>query len=291
MGKKKKAAEPKAVKTTKEAAAPVESKKDSTMVYKHVDVDFWKTSAHKEEIGFHKDLKYSAKSRYFTDDYEIEGVIVVDGDESKKHIVAYHKVAWDKKEPIDRALKVRTFTSMKDDKGGNFTGGVELSITDSIIQSFYIRDDPGIVLIVNLPNTKNLIRVARAHKLKGWKFAFPLIPGKSGESIRVFEINGKVGFGLDFTVDEKNQKVADIDGKKLNIGGKWEIDIYDEALSKDKIFVDTLTMFACACKFLEDAEKIVKKIFKDFDDPKSDFKFIPDPQELDLFKNPRRLKG
>jgi hypothetical protein len=285
MAKKKKSTEP-AKKVEK-----AESEKPSSVVSKRIEVDYWRTSAHSEELGIHKGLKYSAKSRYFTDSFDIEGTIIIDGDESKKEVIAYNEKDWEDPDIAKRGLKVRTFSAMHEGKGGNFQGGVELSITDSLIQTYHIKEDPGIVLVINLPQTKNLVRITRSRRLKGWKFAFPLIPEKSGEPLRMFEIRGKVGLGLDFEVTEKERKIANVDGKKLNIGGKWEIEIFDEELSDDKAFVKTLALFGCACKFLEDCEKLIKQIFKKFDDPKSDFKFVPDKQELDLFKNPRRLKA
>ncbi len=287
MAKKKK--EKKGKKEKKEEK--VETKKSSDKVYKRIEVDFWKTSAHMSELGLHKDLKYSAKSRYFTDKYEIEGDITIDGDSNKRQVIAYNEKSWKAKNLEDRDLKIRTFTPVKEGKGGNFTGGIELSTAESLIQSYHIKGDPGIILIVNLPQNKNLYRIIRSRRLKGWKFAFPLLPEKDVDHLRVFEIKGKVGLGLDFEVTEKERKIADIDGKKLNLGGKWEIEIYDEELSKHRTFTKILALFACACKFLEAGEKTIKKIFKKFDDPKSDFKYVPDKEELDLFKNPRRLKA
>ena len=288
MTKKKKEKEKK--KKTEKKEKKVETKKSTDQVYKKIEVDFWKTSAHISELGIHKDLKYSAKSRYFTDKYEIEGDITVDGNKDKREVIAYNEQSWKAKELMDRDLKIRTFTPIRDDKGGTFKGGIEISTTESLIQSYHIKEDPGVILIVNLPQNRNLYRIIRSRRYKGWKFAFPLIPEKDGESLRVFEIKGKVGLGLDFKVTEKERKIADIDGKKLNLGGKWEIEIFDEELSKNKTFTKILSLFACACKFLEASEKTVKELFKKFDDPKSDFKFFPDKEELDLFKNPRRLK-
>lgn len=291
MTKKKKEKETKkeGKKEKKEKKGKKEKKEEK--VYKRIEVDFWRTSAHMSELGLHKGLKYSAKSRYFTNRYEIEGDITIDGNSDKRQVIAYNEKSWKAKTFEDRDLKIRTFTPIKEDKGGNFTGGIELSTTESLIQSYHIKGDPGVILIVNLPQNKNLYRIIRSRRLKGWKFAFPLLPEKDVDHLRVFEIKGKVGLGLDFEVTEKERKIADIDGKKLNLGGKWEIEIFDEELSKNKTFTKILTLFACACKFLEVAEKTVKELFKKFDDPKSDFKFSPDKEELDLFKNPRRLKA
>ncbi len=289
MTKNKKEKEKK--KERKKEEKKAKAKKSSNIVYKRIEVDFWKTSAHMNELGIHKGLKYSAKSRYFTNKYEIEGDITIDGNKDKRHVIAYNEKSWKEKELMARDLKIRTFTPIKEGKGGSFTGGIELSTTESLIQSYHIKDDPGVILIVNLPQNRNLYRIIRSRRYKGWKFAFPLIPEKDGESLRVFEIKGKVGLGLDFEVTEKERKIADIDGKKLNLGGKWEIEIFDEALSGNRTFTKILSLFACACKFLEAGEKTVKELFKKFDDPKSDFKFFPDREELDLFKNPRRLKA
>ena len=68
--KKKKAAKAPAAKIPDAPKAPAKK-----IVFKKLKVNFWRTRLHDEELGVHQQLKYTAKTRWFSKNFDIEGVI------------------------------------------------------------------------------------------------------------------------------------------------------------------------------------------------------------------------
>ncbi len=82
-------------KPSKKPATPEAPVKPKKKVYKKLKVNFWRTRLHDEELGVHQQLKYQAKTRWFSKHFDIEGVIEEDGE--KKYIIAFSKESWEEK--------------------------------------------------------------------------------------------------------------------------------------------------------------------------------------------------
>jgi len=280
-------------KTTKKApkkaattTAPPEPKK---AVYKKVKVNFWRTRLHDEELGIHQQLKYQAKTRYFSKNFDIEGVIEIDG--KKKFIIAFNKDDWQEKPIEERRLICRYFTIMEEgldgnQKGGNFKAGIELSVAHSLVQSFEIRS-PAPVFFMQIPGTINLVRLVRGWRIMGTRWSFPLLPEQAGDKLQMIMCKGVIGPGRNYNILLGGNRIARVDGQRVQ--KNFELEIFDEAYAKDKTFVKYLTLFALICNFMHDAEKLIKRLYKKMKKTAtSDYK-IP-KQELDLFKNPRMMR-
>jgi len=223
-----------------------------------------------EELGIHQQLKYQAKTRYFSKNFDIEGVIEIDG--KKKYIIAFNVDDWEENDG--------------NQKGGNFKAGIELSVTHSLIQSFEINT-PAPVFYMQIPGNINLIRVVRGWRLMGTKYTFPLLPEQTGDKLQMILCKGVVGPGRNYNVFLGDQKIARVDGQRIQ--KNIELEIYDEAYAKDKNFVKYMILFGCACNFMHDAEKLIKRLYKKMKKTAtSDYK--SPKQELDLFKNPRMMR-
>jgi len=286
-GTKKESVKKKAAKKApKKAAAPP---KPQRAVYKKVKVNFWRTRLHDEELGIHQQLKYQAKTRYFSKNFDIEGVIEIDG--KKKFIIAFNKDDWQEKPIEERRLICRYFTIMEEgldgnQKGGNFKAGIELSVAHSLVQSFEIRS-PAPVFFMQIPGTINLVRLVRGWRIMGTRWSFPLLPEQSGDKLQMIMCKGVVGPGRNYNIFLGANKIARVDGQRVQ--KNFELEIFDEAYAKDKTFVKYLTLFAMVCNFMHDAEKLIKRLYKKMKKTAtSDYK-IP-KQELDLFKNPRMMR-
>ncbi|MHA1985447.1 MAG: hypothetical protein ACW98D_02300 [Promethearchaeota archaeon] len=287
---KKEAVKKKATKKApKKKVAPVAPPKPKKQVYKKIKVNYWRTRLHDEELGIHQQLKYQAKTRYFSKNFDIEGVIEIDGE--KKYIIAFNVDDWEEKPIEERRLICRYFTIMEEgmdgnQKGGNFKAGIELSVAHSLIQSFEIRSAAP-VFFMQIPGTINLIRLVRGWRLVGTRWSFPLLPEQSGDKLQMIKCRGVVGPGRNYNIFLGEEKIARVDGQRVQ--KNFELEIYDEAYAKDKTFVKYLTLFALACNFMHDAEKLIKRLYKKMKKTAtSDYK-IP-KQELDLFKNPRMMR-
>jgi hypothetical protein len=278
----------KAPKTGKVSTEPPKPKR---AVYKKMKVNFWRTRLHDEELGIHQQLKYQAKTRWFSKNFDIEGVVEVD--DEKKYIIAYSKESWEEKPELEKRLSCRVFTIMEEKvtdsstaKGGNYKGGLELSVTHSLIQSYEIKH-PAPVFFMQIPRTINLSRVVRGWRLVGTRWTWPLLPEQKDDKFQIIRAKGVVGPGRNYNIFIGDVKVARVDGQVVQ--KNFEIEIYDEAYAKDKTFVIYLILFGCICNFMKGAEKIVKKLYKQMrKTATSDYK--PPKQELDLFRNPRMMR-
>ncbi|MFX1554777.1 MAG: hypothetical protein ACFFBV_12680 [Promethearchaeota archaeon] len=278
-------------KSSKKAAAPEVEPKPGRAVHKKIKVNFWRTRLHDEELGIHQQLKYQAKTRWFSKNFDIEGV--VEEDDEKKYIIAFSKDDWEEKPLEEKTLTCRIFTIMeekitdvKEARGGNFKGGVELSISHSLIQSYEIKH-PGPVFIMQIPRTIYLARVVRGWRLVGTYWSWPLLPEQKDDKLQVVTAKGIVGPGRNYWIYVGDQKIARVDGQVVQ--KNFEIEIYDAAYAKDKMFVIYMILFGCVCNFMNVAEKIIKKLYKKMKKTGTSDYEIP-RKELTLFRNPRMMR-
>ncbi len=286
---KKKASTKKASTKEAEEEAPIEEIKPKKIVYKKIRCNLWRTRLHGEELGIYQALKYQAKTRYFAKDFDIEGVVEIDGE--KKYIIAFNKEDWEEsKDPADRRLILRLFTILEEKmgvgKGGTFKGGIEFSILHSLVQSMEVRH-PAPVFFIQTPRTTSLPRIVRGYRFIGTRWTFPLLPEEKDDKFQMVVAKGVIAPGNDYNILIGTKKVAKIDHQKIT--KDVEIEIYDEEYANDKVFVDSLTLFGCLCFFMKDAYKIVKYFIKDMKKTGTSDYEVP-KQEMDLYKNPRLMR-
>lgn len=278
-------------KTTKKEVAAGAEPKPKKAVYKEMKVNFWRTRLHDEELGIHQQLKYQAKTRFFSKNFDIEGVVEIN--KEKKYIIAYSKESWEEKPEAEKRLVCRIFTIMEEKvtgagtaKGGNYKGSLELSITHSLIQSYEIKH-PAPVFFMQIPRTINLVRVVRGWRLVGTRWTWPLLPEEKDDKFQIVRAKGVIGPGRNYNIFIGDVKIARVDGQVIQ--KNFEIEIYDEQYAKDKTFTIYLILFGCMCNFMKEAEKMVKKMYKKMKKTAtSDYK--PPRTELSLFRNPRMMR-
>jgi len=265
--------------------------KPSKAVYKDMKVNFWRTRLHDEELGVHQQLKYQAKTRWFSKNFDIEGIVEEDGE--KKYIIAFSKDDWEEKPLEEKRLTCRLFTIMeerisdaKEAKGGNFKGGFEFSVTHSLVQSYEIKH-PAPVFIMQIPRIIYLARCVRGWRLVGTYWSWPLLPEQKDDKLQVVTAKGIVGPGRNYWIYIGDQKVARVDGQRVQ--KNFEIQIFDETYAKDKMFVMYMILFGCICNFMHEAEKMIKRLYKKMKKTATTDYKIP-TQELYLFRNPRMMR-
>jgi hypothetical protein len=268
--------------------APIEEPKPKKMVYKKIRCNLWRTRLHGEELGIYQALKYQAKTRYFAKDFDIEGIVEFDGE--KKYIIAFNKQDWEEGAPEEKRLTLRLFTILEEKmgvgKGGNFKGGVEFSITHSLVQSAEIRY-PAPVFFIQSPRTTSLPRIVRGHRFIGTRWTFPVLPEEKDDQFIIVVAKGVIAPGNDYNIMIGKKKIARVDHQRVT--KDVEIEIYDEDYANDKVFVEYLTLFGCICFFMKDAYKIVKNFSKEMKDTGTT-EYKPPKMEMDLFKNPRLMR-
>lgn len=289
MAKKKETTKKTTTKKKKAEEAPAEeAPKEKQVVHKKLRVNLWRTRLHGEELGVYQSLKYRAKTRLYAKDFDTEGVVEIDGE--KQWIIAYNKDKWQTTKddaPEKARLLLRMFTILEEKmgigKGGNFVGGVEFSITHSLIQSFEIKH-PAPVFFVQLPRRPHLVRIVRGWRLKGTRWSWPLLPEKAGDKLQMVKAKGTIGLGRDYDIYLGDVKVARVDMQRVE--KDVEIEIYDEAVAEDKEFYVILSLFGAMCFFMKDCEDIIEGFYKTMKDTgTTDYK-VPRHEEI-LFRNPR----
>ncbi|MHA1302965.1 MAG: hypothetical protein ACTSPI_04610, partial [Candidatus Heimdallarchaeaceae archaeon] len=75
--------------------------------------------------------------------------------------------------------------------------------------------------------------------------------------------------------------------KFLNLGGRFDIEIYDEDLAKTREFYTTLILFASTLRWYNEIRKTVAELIKIIS--VQDIKLKLDESEADLYLNPRKM--
>lgn len=274
----------------KKAAAGTEPEADtSKIVHLKILVNFWRTRLHDEELGIHQQLKYQAKTRWYSKNFDMEGLIEVDG--KKKYVIAFNKEVWEEKPLEEKRIVCRFFTIMEESmaslpKGGNFKGGVELSIAHSLIQSYEIKHAAP-VFFFQVPGILNLIWLCRGWRLIGSRWTFPLLPEEKDDKLQMVMAKGVVGPGRNYKIYIGNVLIARIDGRPIQKA--YAIEIYDKDYAKDKTFVIYMILFGITCNFMNVSQKLIKRLFNKMKSSGTSDYTIP-RTELMLFRNPRMMR-
>lgn len=240
-----------------------------------IEVDMWKTSLHGKEIGIKKKEQYMAKARQFTRGMDIIGELKEDGKSIGN--VAYRE------DIKDERLVIKLFTESM-----NWYGTLEEAVGRSLTQSLVYRQKFASFFLI-LPRYKYMLKLEKNLGGIGRKETYSFAFFNEEGNVKSFMIEQKrFSFGDDWVIkDATGQKVADIDGKKFDIGGQWNVRVYHKKLAKEHEFVTPLLLFAGMRKFEGNVEKRIGKLLKNVKAGK-----IVDLQkeELTLYENPRSLK-
>ena len=259
-------------------------KTNENVAIKKVKVDFWATEIHGEEIGIRQQAQWQSKSRAFSKDMEIFGNFFIDG--KKIGFFGIREEEWKKRDRLVIKLFKETGKSL------NWLASIEqvnsLSLAHSlganeVLPSFVIIQGKGKLMFpLEKVNTKLLTQ----HKM-GEVFVF-FLETKKG-IVNILEIKEKrLTIGCDYEINDHStgEKIAFIDSKKFNIGGKVDIEIYHPKYAKNNEFIYILISFAASLKYHDKINEKLEKLMKQV---KSGTPLKVSGKELALFKNPRRV--
>ena len=266
------------------AAPPAEEKKkkEERISYSHIDVDLWRTKMHKEEWGIRLDAQRAQKDRQWTRDMDAIGTVKVDGKDYG--LLAIREGLWKGKDPLERRFVMKLFSP-----SGYWRASIERLQGESFANSHATKEPcPSYVCIFK--HTRNLYRIQRqSHfpRFQGQIFGFSYLD--ENDVFRSFVIDDKrLKFGSDWVIKNIHNKViAKINGKFLNIGGRFKIDIFEEKLAKDKTFFNILILFSSTLRFYRNIKKNIKKSLKELKISDTEVKL--DDSETNLYLNPRKL--
>ena len=242
-----------------------------------ITVDIWKTGLHGVEVGIKKKEEHRAKSKKFTKDMDIFGKVTLDKEEYG--YVGYRKNLWEKEDLFEKRLDVRLFTETMD-----WLGTIEENIAKSIVLTL-VNDSPSHSFITSLRDTKIVYQIesVRARFMSGDVFYLTYIDeDKQLQGLILKSKRMTIGSDWEILDALTERKIIKVDGKVLDIGGRWEI---KSKKLEDKNLINILILFAASLKFYDDlkgrTEKLVEKL-------KKEKKWVKlDKSELALFYNPR----
>ncbi|MCY3412937.1 MAG: hypothetical protein INQ03_14965 [Candidatus Heimdallarchaeota archaeon] len=246
------------------------------------EVDLWKTGAHGVEVGIKKEAELRSKSRQFTKDSDIIGE-VRRGDKEAGYIV-FREEPW-KQELPNKHVILKYFT-----KSITWKASLEQLVARTLMQS--VAGDLALpAFMVNVSNTEYLVtleKIKRKPKLGKSSYAFHLIDDEYNVYTYAIETD-RLSIGSDwFVYDDQHEKIAEIDGAKFNIGGKYTIKINSKSENYQSGLDTVLILFASLNKYLEEIEADLEKSVKEIKKGKIRGKISK--EEAMLYLNPRRIK-
>ncbi len=257
-------------------------KKGKRMIYKKIIVDMRATKLHKDEWGIKLDQQRKSKSRQWTSDMDLIGDFKIDGKDWGK--LGIREKTWKTVDPLKRRFIMKLFTN-----SFYWRGTIEFLQGETIMLSF-VTNENAPTYLCNIADVLNLSRIRRLpHKprFRGEVFGFELVDDKAIH--RTFMIDDKrLTLGSDWYVKDIHKNVvAFINGRFLNLGGRYDIEIYDKNLAKDKAFFTILILFASTLRWYKNIKKTVNELLRLVSRQKIDLKL--QESEADLYLNPRKM--
>lgn len=245
------------------------------------EVDLWRTDMHGAEIGIRQQDQHRAKSRQFTKDSDIFGRVQEEG--KKAGYVVYRKDPWEADLP-KRRLIIKLFSESM-----GWKGTLEELLGPGLAHTLAV-DQAMPVFIANVPKHDPLIRIEKVVKVRsvGKKiYGFEIL--RKGKELEFYKVDAaRFSMGKDWDVyDYRDKKIAHVDGKLLDIGGRYEIKFAKDYKPSPPL-EDILIMFAASQRFLDDVEDRLMKVAKGV--RKGKYKINLDSDEIALYNNPRRVR-
>jgi len=239
-------------------------------------VDLWKTGLHGVEVGIKKKEELMSRSRRFTKDMDIFGEVKLD--KKKYGYIAFKKKDWEKENSIEKKITVRLFSEDID-----WLGNLDENIGRAIAISL-VNEEPSPAFVITLPGMRVIYHIERIRPrfAETDSFLFTYIDKKN--VLRPLLIKSKrFSIGSDWQVVDiaTDKKIAEVDGKVLDIGGRWEI----KTKEKDELLWRSLVLFSALMRFYDDVKekiealtKSIKKTKKYLSLSKSDTAFFYNPR-------------
>lgn len=255
------------------------------VIERKVTLDLWKTKLHDEIIGIKQKEEHMAKSRQFNRDLELFGEVKekIKGKNETIGFVGYRKGLWDEqKDKLERRLVVKLFS-----KSMYYQGTLEEMIGREFTRSLSAQKDfPAFTSLIN-----GYEYVVTTNKIRGgwvnpeW-FVFRL---EGDDGFIPIILKHKWGPGIDYRVVSGlgDHQFGLINGKKWDIGGRYDITLKGEKFLVNNVMIRTLILFSASLKFHKDIYKKIKKGTKLM--KKGEWTPKITNEELLLRRNPRAI--
>jgi len=294
MSSKKKEEETKEdTKAVKEQPKPNEKKetkkkkeeKKKEEVVREMRVDLWRTRFHGEKIGIRQDAQHRHEKGFqWSKDMEPLGEVKEDGKQTR--LLGLRKVLWEPEEgesfneKYERRLIIKSFTKSA------WVATVEELTSQEIKNSVATgKELPAFMCL--LSGIGHTVSVEQMKSVYGRTFAFTVeTKNREFEALRLRERRFSFGSDWDvFRAGPMTERIANVDGKFMNVGGAWDIKFFDSELAKNKALTETLILFAATLRFHKEIRQKIDDTVKAIEN--GDYRLRIEKQEYDLLRNPR----
>ncbi len=264
-----------------------EKKKKKREVVRKLRVDLWRTRFHGEKVGIRQDAQHRHEKGFqWSKDMDPLGEVKEDGKSTR--LIGIRKGLWeddddeDHNEEYERRLIIKTFTK------SSWVGTIEELTASEIKNSAATgKDLPAFICL--LSGAGYTVPIEQTRSIYGRTFSLTVeTENREFEPMRIRE--RRFTFGSDWDVyilapKKEDEKVAFLDGKFMNVGGAWDIGIYDPDLAKNREFVESMILFCASIRFHKEIRKKIEKTINAIE--KGKYQLKVEKQEYDLMKNPR----
>ncbi len=269
-------------KKTKPAAAV--AKKAVKSGRRQFTVDLWVTDLNTTEVGIYKHSRYQAKSRQFTGDMDIFAEVIENGE--RVGLIGYRSELWDTKTGMDKRLVLKLFTPSM-----NWRATLDMMLGRSLQLTHGSKGIPVPAFSVNLTDHDQIIQLERsASKWPGVpeNYSFMVMKDLKDGRPQFYRLRRNwVNIGDDYLLyDEHNKQIAKLNGRVLNLGGKWVVDVEE---AESGVHLDmVLQLFCGMLKFHDGCLAHLTDLYGGIKRGKLQPKL--ETQETDLYLNPRRVR-
>lgn len=249
--------------------------------YREFTINLWLTDLNSVEIGIYKHSRHMAKSRQFTKDMDVIGEVIEGGE--RVGLLAYRKGIWKKNSGMERRLVIKLFSASM-----NWKGTLDLMMGRSLQLTHGAGGFPVTAFSINLANHQQMINLERsAYKWIGFpeKFSFFVLRDDKPYFYRIRR--DWISIGGDYSVfDQNNRKIGWLDGKVIDLGGKWKVKILEEHSGNQLNGI--LQLFCAMLKYNDSCREHISSLAKDMKSGHLSPEL--EPHESDLYQNPRRVR-
>ena len=248
------------------------------------EVDLWVTDLNTTEVGFFRRSRNRAKSRQFTTDMDI--FAEVKRERERVGLIGVRQDLWQNKTGMDRRLVIKMFTATM-----NWRATLDMMMGRSIQLSHGANGLPVTAFSINLADHDQIIQLERsAHKWPGMPecFSFFLMKDLKDGRPQFYRLRRNwISIGDDYILyDEHDKQIGKLNGRVLNLGGKWKVQIEPE--HADPRLDMVLQLFCGMLRFNDECRHHIEDVLSDIHRGK--FQPRLETQESDLYLNPRRVR-
>lgn len=272
----------------KRRAKKKKKQKRKKEVIKKMEVDFWLTDLHDAEIGVFQKERYMAKNRQFSRNLELVGAVKEEG--KPDGMFGYMSDSWDEV-PLEDFAKKRLVLKWFNSESVSWLGTLEEIVITSMKSSIGSNDElPAFKCII--PRYKYVVDLTKEHtKLpKLGEIYTCALKDKKEDKWHCFTFDeDRFTIGSDWSIlYEDDELIGKIDEKVMNIGGKFNIEWYDEKWYKFKPLQRVVVLFTMMLKFNKEVQKKIRKLREYVELGKVTLDISA--QEEKFLRNPRALR-